>query len=195
MDQWTGMDGLVSNNLTSVNQSSSKFIWITSFNGILRFDGIKFKLFDKTNLPFLSSNGFYLSFEDSKGNLWFTSQSSGILKYSNNHFQQILSNTRNSLSVRCIEEDNDGKFWVGTNNEGVYILEDTVLVKIDRPELNISNIMDIELDKDGKIWFATNGNGILIFDGENIEQLSTSNGLNHNTVNRLLLGKDGTIMK
>ncbi len=89
MDQWTGRDGLISNNLTSVAQSSSKFIWITTFNGILRFDGLNFKLFDKRNLPSLSSNAFYSSFEDSKGNLWFASQSSGIIKYRDNKFSQI----------------------------------------------------------------------------------------------------------
>ena len=191
MDQWTGRDGLVSNNLTSVNQSSSKFIWITSFNGVLRFDGINFKLFDKTNLPFLSSNGFYLSYEDSKGNLWFASQSSGIIKYKNNQFQQILEKDHNSLSVRCIKEDNEGNIWVGTNNEGVYILKDTLFTKIDREEFNYSHIMDIEVDIDGRIWFATNGNGIFILNDDKIEQLTKETGLNHNTVNKLMLGRDG----
>ena len=62
MDHWTGREGLISNNLTSVNQASSHFIWITSFNGILRFDGIEFKLYDKNKLPFLNSNAFYKSF-------------------------------------------------------------------------------------------------------------------------------------
>ena len=91
MDHWTGLDGLVSNNLTSVFQSSDHFIWITTFNGILRFDGVNFKIYDKNNLPFLNSNAFYRSFEDSKGNLWFTSQSSGIIKYDGLNFIQILA--------------------------------------------------------------------------------------------------------
>jgi len=129
MDQWTGRDGLISNNLTSISQASDKFLWITTFNGILRFDGVNFKLYDKNNLPFLNSNGFYRSFEDSKGNLWFTSQSSGIIKFSNNNFHQVLTTDQNSLSVRCMEEDNKGRIWVGTNNEGVYILEDSILTK------------------------------------------------------------------
>ncbi|MCK5370421.1 MAG: hypothetical protein KAQ62_17790, partial [Cyclobacteriaceae bacterium] len=192
MDQWTGRDGLISNNLTSVNQSSRKFIWITSFNGIIRFDGVNFKLFDKNDLPFLSSNGFYSSFEDSKGNLWFTSQSSGIIKLANSRFSQILTKDQNSLSVRCINEDKDGNIWVGTNNEGVYTLKDTLLIKVDLEEFNSSSIMDIEIDDDGKIWFATNGNGLIIYDGQNIQQISTSNGLNHNSINKLELF-DGTI--
>lgn len=193
MDQWTGRDGLISNNLTSVYQSSSKFIWITSFNGILRFDGVNFKLFDKNTLPFLNSNAFYESFEDSKGNLWFTSQSSGIIKYADNKFHQILTNDRNSLSVRCIDEDNEGNIWVGTNNEGVYVLEDSILRKVDFDEFNASYIIDIEIDKEGNIWFATNGNGILIYKDHKIRKFTIENGLNHNTVNKLLLDDDGSM--
>ncbi|MCG8307853.1 MAG: ATP-binding protein [Cytophagales bacterium] len=191
MDRWTGKDGLISNNLTSVNQASCNFIWITSFNGFLRFDGVNFKLYDKKNLPFLNSNAFHQSFEDSKGNLWFSSQSSGIIKWSNNRFQQILSGIKSSLSVRCIEEDDSGNIWVGTNNEGVYYLQDTVLVKVDHEELGRTIIMDIEVDDKGRKWFATNSNGIVILDGESIEKISVSDGLNHNTVNKLLRASDG----
>ena len=193
MHQWTGRDGLISNNLTSISQASDKFLWITTFNGIIRFDGINFKLYDKNNLPFLYSNGFYGSFEDSKGNLWFTSQSSGIIKLSNNKFHQVLTNDQSSLSVRCIEEDNNGRIWVGTHNEGVYTLEDSILVKLDLDEFNFSSIMDIEIDADGKIWFATNGNGILIYENKKLQKLTTENGLNHNTVNKLTLSANGTM--
>ncbi|MCK5701168.1 MAG: hypothetical protein KAI29_08450, partial [Cyclobacteriaceae bacterium] len=164
MDQWTGRDGLISNNLTSVSQSSRKFIWITSFNGIIRFDGVNFKLYDKHNLPFLSSNGFYSSFEDSKGNLWFTSQSSGIIKYVDNKFYQILTKDQTSLSVRCINEDNDGNLWLGTNSDGVYVLKDSVLKKVDFEEFGMSQILDIEIDPKGNVWFATNGSGLLIYE-------------------------------
>lgn len=191
MDQWTGRDGLVSNNLTSVNQASDKFLWVTTFNGILRFDGVNFKIYDKNNLPFLNSNAFYRSFEDSKGTLWFTSQSSGIIKVTNNNFAQILTNDQSSLSVRCIEEDNNGNIWVGTNNQGVYSLKDSILIKVEFEEFEHSNIMDIETDSEGNLWFATNGNGVLIYDGEKIKKITVENGLNHNTVNKLMLSKEG----
>ncbi|NJN28064.1 MAG: GHKL domain-containing protein [Cyclobacteriaceae bacterium] len=193
MDQWTGKDGLISNNLTSVAQHSNKFIWITTFNGIIRFDGVNFKLFDKNNLPYISSNGFYKSFEDSKGNVWFTSQSSGIIRLTGHKFYQVLSEEGSAHSVRCIEEDRQGNIWVGTNNEGIFLLEDSALVKIDIGELEKYPIMDIEVDLDGKIWFATNGAGIFTYQNHVIEQLGKADNLNNLFVNQLLLAPDGTI--
>ena len=53
LTQWTTDDGLLSNNLTSVTQSSDGFIWLSSFNGLHRFDGKEFKTFRKENLPLL----------------------------------------------------------------------------------------------------------------------------------------------
>ena len=114
LDQWTGSDGLISNNLTSINQSQSRFLWLTSFNGILRFDGVSFDLYDKSDLPFLNSNGFYNSYEDSKGNLWFSAQSSGIIKYADGAFHQVLSANGSAHSVRCIAEDDKGNVYVET---------------------------------------------------------------------------------
>ena len=193
MDQWTGRDGLVSNNLTSVNQVSSKFMWITSFNGILRFDGNSFKLFDKKNLPFLNSNGFYRSYEDSKGNILFTSQGSGIIKYTNNQFSQFFTGDSSALSVRCIKENKDGNYWIGTNNNGAFFLKDTVLTKLDFDQFTSLTIMDIEIEDDGKVWFATNGKGILIYDGNGIAKMTVDEGLNSNTVNKLLKASDGRL--
>jgi len=104
----TGSDGLISNNLTSVFQSSSKFIWITTFNGILRFDGINFKLFDKKTLTYLSSNSFYSSFEDSKADLWFASQSSGIVKSKKRQEIPVLLAQGSSQKILLIIQETRG---------------------------------------------------------------------------------------
>lgn len=193
MDQWSGQDGLISNNLTSVYQTSDNFIWITSFNGIDRFDGVNFRLFDKSSLPFLSSNAFYRTFEDSKGNIWFCSQSSGVIRYADNEFEQILPEGRNSLSVRSIAEDNEGNLWIGTNNEGLYIYKDDVLQKIEMVEFDLSLIMDIAVGLDGKIYIATNGDGLLSYDQGVIQKLAIDDQNIQNTLNKLFQARDGTL--
>jgi ligand-binding sensor domain-containing protein len=153
MDKWSSENGLISNNLTSIFQASSNFLWITTFNGIQRFDGVSFKLFDKSIIPSLSSNGFYKTFEDSKGNLWFCSQSSGIVKYASNVFEQVLPEGENSLSVRSIAEGPDGKIWIGTNNEGLFVYENELLSKVTLDDFENLNIMDLLVDDDGALFW------------------------------------------
>lgn len=194
IDQWTSRNGLISNNLTSVFQSSDYFLWVTSFNGIDRFDGVDFRLYDKIKIPIISSNAFYKTFEDSRGILWFCSQSSGIVAMHDNKFTQVLPVGRNSLSVRAIAEDNEGNLWIGTNNEGIYIYKDSVLTKLKIDEFELSLIMDIVISSEGIVYIATNGEGLLIYNDGKIDRLTTSDGLNHNTVNKLHLTADGMLL-
>src|SRR5258706_14541068 len=84
--QWTGDNGLISNNITSAIRDHNGFVWITSYNGIMRFDGVQVYVYDKTKIPFFFTGAFYGVHEDKAGSLWFTSQSRGLLKYSNEKF-------------------------------------------------------------------------------------------------------------
>jgi signal transduction histidine kinase/ligand-binding sensor domain-containing protein len=193
IDQWSVQEGLISNNLTSVFQSSSKFIWITTFNGIVRFDGINLRLYDKSNIPFLSSNGFYKTYEDSQGNLWFCSQSSGVIKYSEGEFSQILPSGKNSLSVRSILEDKEGNIWLGTNMDGLHVYKDDSLHRVDLKAYDLAIIMDLVEDDEGNIIIATNGDGLLKLRGDEIVQITKNGELTNNSLSCLFKDKDGII--
>ena len=101
--QWTGDNGLISNNITSAIQSQSGFIWITTYNGIMRFDGRKVDVYDRSLIPFFNTDSFYAVYEDQAGTLWFASQGSGLIKYTGGKFEQI---------------DPEGKFF--RNPSGVF---------------------------------------------------------------------------
>src|SRR5258706_16450103 len=75
--QWTGDNGLISNNITSAIRDHDGFVWITSYNGIMRFDGIQVYVYDETKIPFLSTGAFYAVYEQKPGSLWFSSQNNG----------------------------------------------------------------------------------------------------------------------
>ncbi|HNP17319.1 MAG TPA: two-component regulator propeller domain-containing protein [Fulvivirga sp.] len=158
IEQWTGDDGLVSNNLTFVAQSSDGFIWLTSFNGAHRFDGKQFTLFDKSNVPVLTSNAFY-GVVEMDGKLWFGSQSSGLISYDGKHFSKRLDFP--SISVRTMFVARSGSLWIGTNNSGVYVLENDTIKAIGNRLLDHEIINDIDEDADGNIMFATGSNGLL----------------------------------
>src|ERR1700749_2260048 len=81
IDQWTSEDGLVSNNLTHVMEAKSGFLWISSYNGMVRFDGKRFELFNKNSIPFLTSEAFYRAYEGANNELWLATQGSGIIRY------------------------------------------------------------------------------------------------------------------
>ena len=53
---WTTEEGLPQNSVTSMAQTRDGYIWFGTFGGLVRFDGIKFKIFNTINAPAIKSN-------------------------------------------------------------------------------------------------------------------------------------------
>lgn len=90
-------------------------IWITSNNGIVKFNTKK-----KTHIHYTTKNGLLddinFSIEcDKKGNIWFASLGKGIGKYNGKEFEYI--NQTDGLgdnNTRSLKLDDAGNVWVGT---------------------------------------------------------------------------------
>ncbi len=48
-DQWTTDQGLPQNSVNSILQTVDGYIWFTTLDGLVRFDGVKFTVFNKSN--------------------------------------------------------------------------------------------------------------------------------------------------
>src|SRR6185369_592431 len=69
-DSWTAEDGLPQNSIRSIIQTRDGYLWMTTFDGLVRFDGARFKVFDKSNTSGLTSDRFTALYEDKDGTLW-----------------------------------------------------------------------------------------------------------------------------
>jgi ligand-binding sensor domain-containing protein len=66
---WLTENGLPQNTVHSVIQTGDGYLWLATEEGLARFDGIKFTIFDKQNTPQLKSNDIHALFEDRRGAL------------------------------------------------------------------------------------------------------------------------------
>lgn len=192
LNQYTSKDGLISNNLTSVTQADDGFLWVTCFNGVLKFDGHEFELYDKENIPQLKSNGFYSTSMDDEHRLWFGTQGSGIFKYENNQFEKV-GDSSVSLSIRKVFVDSKGYIWACSNNEGVYRGKDEAFNKLEFDVFDRIIVNDIAEDKAGNIWIATIGNGLIKYNENKIIQFTTKDGLKSNAVNTVYVHNNNDI--
>jgi ligand-binding sensor domain-containing protein len=69
-ESWTADEGLPQNSVRSIIQTRDGYLWLTTFDGLVRFDGVRFTVFDKSNTKGLSTNRFTSLYEDSDGTLW-----------------------------------------------------------------------------------------------------------------------------
>ncbi|HYV10191.1 MAG TPA: two-component regulator propeller domain-containing protein [Pyrinomonadaceae bacterium] len=69
-DHWTSDNGLPQNSVRDILKTRDGYLWLTTFDGLVRFDGVHFTVFNKANSPGIASNRFVKLFEDSQGDLW-----------------------------------------------------------------------------------------------------------------------------
>ena len=78
-DVWTTTaDGLPQNSVSGIVQTPDGYLWLATFDGLARFDGVKFTVFDKGNSPGIINNRFEGIYADREGRVWAFTES-GIL--------------------------------------------------------------------------------------------------------------------
>lgn len=79
-DHWTADNGLPQNSVRDIVQTQDGYLWFTTFDGLVRFDGVRFTAFNKSNSPGIASNRFVNLFEDRFGDLWATVETGEVVR-------------------------------------------------------------------------------------------------------------------
>jgi len=112
LDLWTTDNGLPQNTISGVCQSPDGYLWLATFDGLARFDGVRFTTFKMTDSDGIRSNRFDSIFCAANGDLWAATEWSGITRYHNKHF--ITYTTENGLpsnEVKKVIGDGEGHIW------------------------------------------------------------------------------------
>ena len=88
-DHWTTDNGLPQNSVRDILQTRDGYLWLTTFDGLVRFDGARFTVFNKTNSPGIASNRFVNLFEDRFGDLWATLETGGVVRRRQGRFMTM----------------------------------------------------------------------------------------------------------
>lgn len=157
-------------------QDSKGFLWITTNDGIRRYDGYSFKVFknEKSNKNSLNVNPLQGLCESKDGLIWIGTVGGGVNIYDPKQetFEHMVMDSlnTNSLSsnlVYAVCEDVDGTMWFGTFGGGVcrYNREKKEFKRY-LPEANNhfslsgKDVRDIVLDKNKQVWIGVDGGGL-----------------------------------
>ena len=81
LDTWTTDNGLPHNAIRAMRQTRDGYLWVSTIYGIARFDGVRFRVFNKANTPGITTNHFAFRglWEDRRGTLWIGTYDGGVI--------------------------------------------------------------------------------------------------------------------
>jgi signal transduction histidine kinase/ligand-binding sensor domain-containing protein len=85
-DSWTTDNGLPQNSISSILQTRDGYLWLATADGLVRYDGVQFKVFNRGNTPGIIENRCYRLLEDRDGALWIRT-GLGLMSYRGGVFQ------------------------------------------------------------------------------------------------------------
>jgi len=68
-ESWTIENGLPQNSVNDIVQTRDGYLWLATFGGLVRFDGIRFVIFDRST-PGIESQRVRALYQDRSGVLW-----------------------------------------------------------------------------------------------------------------------------
>ncbi len=177
IDSWNEKDGIPQSTIKSIIQTKDGFLYFGNEEGLIRFDGESFKVFNSNSVKEIKENMVFSIAEDSSSNLWIATYD-GLLKYSKGFFTRYsLKDGLSSLLIRVIYIDSKNRIWIGTNN-GLNLFEKgRFTIFNEKNGLSSQNINCICEDKNGRIIIGTRGSGLNIYHDSKFISLNEKDGL------------------
>lgn len=89
IDRWTTAEGLPQNTINAIDQTRDGYLWLGTFGGLARFNGVRFTVFNTVNAPALKSQRITALYEDRAGILWIANETGEISCYRDGEFRSF----------------------------------------------------------------------------------------------------------
>jgi two-component sensor histidine kinase/ligand-binding sensor domain-containing protein len=170
-------EGISHTTVRKIIQDSHGFIWIGTQQGLNRFDGYQFEVFNHfpDDPQSLSNDWIYDIFEDGQGRIWVaTDGGMDLYEPQSKTFRHYRHNPDDPKSlphnsVRTIFQSKDGTLWVGTRRglsrwDGENSFTHFITFPADEDNKSRPGVQSLAEGKDGRLWVGSQHRGLFILD-------------------------------
>ncbi len=189
---WGGETGLPQNSVRALAQTPDGYIWLGTEEGLVRFDGVRFTVFDKKNSPGLVSNEISSLLVDHE-DLWIGTDG-GLTRFRQGKFTSYTTHDGlSSETVRSLYVDSRHTVWIGTDGGGLNSFQNgrfkAYTTKDGLPNNSVFSICE---GSDGSLWLGTHA-GLAHLSGGKFNVYGIKDGLRNEYITSVLLAPDGDL--
>jgi signal transduction histidine kinase/ligand-binding sensor domain-containing protein len=194
LDTWNTDNGLPQNSVHALMQTRDGYLWLGTQEGLVRYDGVRFTLFNRRNIRALKQNDITALLEASDGSTWLGTFGGGVTQLKENSSRTITM--QQGLAddiVNSLLESKDGSIWICSMG-GLNRWKDGKLISFTtRNGLPHSRVNSVAEDRSGTLWIATDGGLVALKDGSLRTAFTVHNGLPSNLIRVIRIASDGAL--
>ena len=157
---WRTREGLPQSSAEALVQTRDGYVWIGTQEGLARFDGVRFVVFDKSTTPELRHNRILSLLEDRRGRLWIGTEGGGLTVLEEGRFRTFGRTDGLSADiVRALAEDAEGTLWIGTDS-GLQSRDERSFTTWGASDGVPAAVRSLVIDLAGTLWAGT-GQGLI----------------------------------
>jgi signal transduction histidine kinase/ligand-binding sensor domain-containing protein len=152
---WAVENGLASNWVSGIAQTPDGFLWVSTHEGLSRFDGVRFENRSLSELPGLKSPLVRVLQASRAGGLWLGLHEGQIVYYDPAKAPRVFADGLPNRQPDSLVEDPSGALWVGYHNGPVCRLADGVAKMFDVDQgVRRGPTASLAVDMVGQVWLA-----------------------------------------
>jgi ligand-binding sensor domain-containing protein/signal transduction histidine kinase len=189
MRVWEVEKGLPQNKVTAVMQTHDGYLWVGTYSGLARFDGIRFTVFDDKNTPEMHTSRVTSLFESRDGTLWIGHENGEVTLCKDGKFKPVqIRAAWGGGKIYAITADENGDAWL-LNEAGLLArVRDGLVLS---PQTGVATkLLSFARTTNGIIWVARDGLMSVLEHGQ-IHVFQDDAGLTNTYVQGLCASRDG----
>ena len=179
VDTWDTENGLPSSTVTAISQTPDGYLWVGTYAGLARFDGVRFVTFDPANTPALSQSRVQGLFLDANGILWINTFRGGLTAYRNGVFHNERPDQAGyDLHTTLVASTTNNVIFVTQSGEVLRrnpMEPGTNWMVTPPPDGSLPVFQCV--DGKGRLWFLTQAGHIMRFGYGSFRNLADDGGL------------------
>lgn len=198
VDVWTSETGLPDSSVTAVAQTPDGYLWAGTYNGVVRFDGVRFTTFDPGNTPELGHARVRKLFVDANGTLWINTFDGSLTAYRGGKFSLEQHNTRLSEGELGLVFSSSNRVVFLTGRGDLFRKNLSAPAgegweTVPAPGHNLGLAATCCVDNKGTYWYRDAERQLWRLDGDHYERLPDDAGLAGQNVNCLTTDRRGRV--
>lgn len=157
-ETWGVQNGLPQGSIQAMVQTRDGYVWLGTMEGLARFDGVRFSVFDRSSTPVLPHNEVAALCEDRAGRLWIGTWG-GLVLLEQGRFRAVpLPEDLRDTPVNALVESQGGGMWIGTAKGLLHRDPGGSVARYTSKEGLLSEeITTLLRDGQGTLWIGTPG--------------------------------------